>query len=59
MKTEALSPDLLFYVSGLGHGGAALVGNVYLEGTWMDQAVVRCTQGIWKWGAVPSLGTPL
>ena len=23
-----------FYVSGPGHGGAALVGNVYLEGTW-------------------------
>jgi xylulose-5-phosphate/fructose-6-phosphate phosphoketolase len=22
------------FVSGPGHGGAALVGNVYLEGTW-------------------------
>ena len=26
----------LFYVSGPGHGGAALVGNVYLEGTWSE-----------------------
>jgi xylulose-5-phosphate/fructose-6-phosphate phosphoketolase len=26
----------LFYVSGPGHGGAALVGNTYLEGTWSE-----------------------
>jgi xylulose-5-phosphate/fructose-6-phosphate phosphoketolase len=26
----------MFYVSGPGHGGPALVGNVYLEGTWSD-----------------------
>jgi xylulose-5-phosphate/fructose-6-phosphate phosphoketolase len=26
----------LFYVSGPGHGGAALVSNVYLEGTWSE-----------------------
>src|SRR5271165_2224095 len=26
----------MFYVSGLGHGGAALVGNTYLEGTWSE-----------------------
>ncbi|MFM9916161.1 MAG: phosphoketolase, partial [Rhizobacter sp.] len=26
----------VFYVSGPGHGGAALVGNVYLEGTWSE-----------------------
>lgn len=26
----------LFYVSGPGHGGAALVANVYLEGTWSE-----------------------
>ncbi|MEP6917812.1 MAG: phosphoketolase family protein, partial [Acidobacteriota bacterium] len=26
----------MFYVSGPGHGGAALVGNVYLEGTWSE-----------------------
>jgi xylulose-5-phosphate/fructose-6-phosphate phosphoketolase len=24
----------MFYVAGPGHGGAAIVGNVYLEGTW-------------------------
>ena len=28
-------PDM-FHVSGPGHGGAALVGNVYLEGTWSE-----------------------
>ena len=26
----------MLYVSGPGHGGAALVGNVYLEGTWSE-----------------------
>ncbi len=26
----------MFYVSGPGHGGAALVGHVYLEGTWSE-----------------------
>jgi xylulose-5-phosphate/fructose-6-phosphate phosphoketolase len=26
----------MFYISGPGHGGAALVGNVYLEGTWSE-----------------------
>jgi xylulose-5-phosphate/fructose-6-phosphate phosphoketolase len=26
----------MFYVSGPGHGGAALVGNTYLEGTWSE-----------------------
>ncbi len=26
----------MFYVSGPGHGGAALVANVYLEGTWSE-----------------------
>jgi xylulose-5-phosphate/fructose-6-phosphate phosphoketolase len=26
----------LFYVAGPGHGGPAIVGNVYLEGTWSD-----------------------
>jgi xylulose-5-phosphate/fructose-6-phosphate phosphoketolase len=26
----------MFYVSGPGHGGAALVSNVYLEGTWSE-----------------------
>jgi xylulose-5-phosphate/fructose-6-phosphate phosphoketolase len=26
----------MIYVSGPGHGGAALVGNVYLEGTWSE-----------------------
>ena len=26
----------LFYISGPGHGGAALVANVYLEGTWSE-----------------------
>jgi xylulose-5-phosphate/fructose-6-phosphate phosphoketolase len=26
----------MFYVAGPGHGGAALVGNTYLEGTWSD-----------------------
>jgi xylulose-5-phosphate/fructose-6-phosphate phosphoketolase len=26
----------MFYVSGPGHGGAALVSNVYLEGTWTE-----------------------
>jgi xylulose-5-phosphate/fructose-6-phosphate phosphoketolase len=26
----------MFYISGPGHGGSALVGNVYLEGTWSE-----------------------
>jgi xylulose-5-phosphate/fructose-6-phosphate phosphoketolase len=26
----------MFYVAGPGHGGAAIVGNVYLEGTWTE-----------------------
>ncbi len=26
----------MFYISGPGHGGPALVGNVYLEGTWSE-----------------------
>jgi xylulose-5-phosphate/fructose-6-phosphate phosphoketolase len=26
----------MFYIAGPGHGGAALVGNVYLEGTWSE-----------------------
>ena len=26
----------MFYVAGPGHGGAALVGNTYLEGTWSE-----------------------
>ena len=26
----------MFYISGPGHGGPAIVGNVYLEGTWTD-----------------------
>ena len=26
----------MFYLAGPGHGGAAIVGNVYLEGTWSD-----------------------
>ncbi|MET4141707.1 phosphoketolase family protein [Pedobacter sp. UYP1] len=26
----------LFYVAGPGHGGPAIIGNVYLEGTWSD-----------------------
>jgi xylulose-5-phosphate/fructose-6-phosphate phosphoketolase len=26
----------MIYISGPGHGGAALVGNVYLEGTWSE-----------------------
>ena len=26
----------MFYVSGPGHGGPAIVGNVYLEGTWSE-----------------------
>jgi xylulose-5-phosphate/fructose-6-phosphate phosphoketolase len=26
----------MFYISGPGHGGAAIVGNVYLEGTWSE-----------------------
>jgi len=26
----------MFYVAGLGHGGPAIVGNVYLEGTWSE-----------------------
>jgi xylulose-5-phosphate/fructose-6-phosphate phosphoketolase len=26
----------MFYIAGPGHGGAAIVGNVYLEGTWSE-----------------------
>jgi xylulose-5-phosphate/fructose-6-phosphate phosphoketolase len=26
----------IFYVAGPGHGGPAIVGNVYLEGTWSE-----------------------
>ena len=26
----------MFYVAGPGHGGPAIVGNVYLEGTWSE-----------------------
>ena len=26
----------LFYIAGPGHGGPAIVGNVYLEGTWSE-----------------------
>jgi len=26
----------MFYVAGPGHGGPAVVGNVYLEGTWSE-----------------------
>ena len=26
----------MFYIAGPGHGGPAIVGNVYLEGTWTD-----------------------
>ncbi|WP_223650583.1 phosphoketolase [Hymenobacter psoromatis] len=26
----------MFYVAGPGHGGAAIVGNVYMEGTWTE-----------------------
>src|SRR5208282_3504495 len=26
----------MFYIAGPGHGGPALVGNVYLEGTWSE-----------------------
>ena len=26
----------MFYIAGPGHGGPAIVGNVYLEGTWSD-----------------------
>jgi xylulose-5-phosphate/fructose-6-phosphate phosphoketolase len=26
----------MFYIAGPGHGGAAIVGNVYLEGTWTE-----------------------
>src|ERR1039458_4301117 len=30
------SADCMFYIAGPGHGDPALVGNVYLEGTWTD-----------------------
>ncbi len=26
----------MFYIAGLGHGGPAIVGTVYLEGSWSD-----------------------
>jgi len=26
----------MFYIAGPGHGGPAIVGNVYLEGTWSE-----------------------
>ncbi|MEO6280292.1 phosphoketolase family protein [Roseateles sp.] len=40
----------LFYVSGPGHGGAALVANVYLEGTWSEvyPSVTQDTDGMKK-----------
>ena len=40
----------MIYVSGPGHGGAALVGNVYLEGTWSEvyPAVTRDEAGMKK-----------
>jgi xylulose-5-phosphate/fructose-6-phosphate phosphoketolase len=40
----------LFYVSGPGHGGAALVGNTYLEGTWSEvyPAVTQDEAGLKK-----------
>ncbi|MFN0184318.1 MAG: phosphoketolase [Aquabacterium sp.] len=38
----------MFYVSGPGHGGAAMVANVYLEGTWSEvyPAVTRDLAGL-------------
>jgi xylulose-5-phosphate/fructose-6-phosphate phosphoketolase len=40
----------MFYVAGPGHGGPAIVGNVYLEGTWTDvyPDVTRDEQGLRK-----------
>jgi len=40
----------MFYVSGPGHGGAALVVNVYLEGTWGEvyPGVTQDTSGMQK-----------
>jgi len=40
----------MFYVSGPGHGGAALVANVYLEGTWSEfyPGVTQDTAGLKK-----------
>jgi xylulose-5-phosphate/fructose-6-phosphate phosphoketolase len=40
----------MFYVSGPGHGGAALVANVYLEGTWSEvyPAITQDASGLKK-----------
>jgi xylulose-5-phosphate/fructose-6-phosphate phosphoketolase len=40
----------MFYVSGPGHGGAAVVSNVYLEGTWSEvyPAITQDLAGIKK-----------
>jgi len=40
----------MFYVSGPGHGGAAIVANVYLEGTWSEvyPGVTQDTPGMQK-----------
>ena len=40
----------MFYVAGPGHGGPAIVGNVYLEGTWSDvyPGVTRDEAGLKK-----------
>jgi xylulose-5-phosphate/fructose-6-phosphate phosphoketolase len=40
----------MFYVAGPGHGGPAIVGNVYLEGTWTDvyPNVTRDEEGLRK-----------
>jgi xylulose-5-phosphate/fructose-6-phosphate phosphoketolase len=40
----------MFYVAGPGHGGPAIVGNVYLEGTWTDvyPNVTRDQEGLRK-----------
>ncbi len=40
----------MFYISGPGHGGPAIVGNVYLEGTWSEvyPDVTRDEEGLRK-----------
>ncbi len=40
----------MFYISGPGHGGPAIVGNVYLEGTWSEiyPNVTQDEQGLKK-----------
>jgi xylulose-5-phosphate/fructose-6-phosphate phosphoketolase len=40
----------MFYIAGPGHGGPAIVGNVYLEGTWTDvyPNVTRDEEGLKK-----------